>query len=370
MTVKGWCPGALRPMPAGDGLLLRLRPRGSQLAAAQVAGLADLAARYGNGAIDLGSRASVQLRGVTAGALPALHRALADLALLDPDPALEARRNIITTPLWQAGDETADLNELLEACLRQAPDLPPKFGFAIDTGTQACLQSASADLRIEVSRDGLILRAQGCARGQVFDPQDLPALLGPVLDWVARSGCKRMADALQSGQLPPLRADAPPRPQPAMADILHNRGLLFAPFGACSAQDFHMLAAQGLRLTPWRAVLPDAPPPQAGRWLRDPNDPRLAIDACPGKPQCHAASVETRTLALRLAPLLPPACRLHISGCAKGCARAAPADVTLTGREGRFDLILHGRAADPPVQRDLSPHSLATLIGGHFAPPV
>ena len=24
---KGWCPGALRPMQSGDGLLLRVRPK-------------------------------------------------------------------------------------------------------------------------------------------------------------------------------------------------------------------------------------------------------------------------------------------------------------------------------------------------------
>ena len=43
MTRKGWCPGALRPMPAGDGLLLRVRPQGSRLDPAQVAGMAEIA---------------------------------------------------------------------------------------------------------------------------------------------------------------------------------------------------------------------------------------------------------------------------------------------------------------------------------------
>ena len=26
IEVKGWCPGALQPMPSGDGLLVRVRP--------------------------------------------------------------------------------------------------------------------------------------------------------------------------------------------------------------------------------------------------------------------------------------------------------------------------------------------------------
>ncbi|RRH72066.1 hypothetical protein [Falsigemmobacter faecalis] len=370
MSRKGWCPGALRPMPAGDGLLLRLRPRGSMLSADQLAGLAELAARYGSGAIDLGSRAALQLRGVTTAALPDLHQALADLALLDSDPAAEARRNIITTPLWQAGDATADLITLLEDCLQHAPDLPPKFGFALDTGSAACLQLASADLRIEQSDVGLILRPDGSPMGQIFQPGDLPELLRKLLHWFVKTDCPRMALALRNGHAPPLRQDAPPRPQPAMADLLRASGLLFAPFGAASSQAFRELGGQSLRLTPWRAVRPDSPPPGTRHWLQNPDDARLRVDACPGAPHCSAASVTTRDLAVRLASLVPPGRRLHLSGCAKGCARATPADVTLTGRDGHFDLILQGRAGDAPAQTCLAPHTLAAATGGHFAPPV
>ena len=43
MTIKGWCPGALRPMTSGDGLILRVRPPLSRLAPAQARGLAALA---------------------------------------------------------------------------------------------------------------------------------------------------------------------------------------------------------------------------------------------------------------------------------------------------------------------------------------
>ena len=37
---KGWCPGALRPMESGDGLLLRIRPR---LGTLRVAALSTIA---------------------------------------------------------------------------------------------------------------------------------------------------------------------------------------------------------------------------------------------------------------------------------------------------------------------------------------
>ena len=37
VAAKGWCPGALRPMESGDGLIARIRPRGGRLSAAAAA---------------------------------------------------------------------------------------------------------------------------------------------------------------------------------------------------------------------------------------------------------------------------------------------------------------------------------------------
>ncbi|MEO1579176.1 MAG: cobalamin biosynthesis protein CobG, partial [Pseudomonadota bacterium] len=62
--VKGWCPGAHRPMMSGDGLLVRVRPHDGRVDAQTAHGLADLAERFGNGILDLTSRANLQIRGV------------------------------------------------------------------------------------------------------------------------------------------------------------------------------------------------------------------------------------------------------------------------------------------------------------------
>ncbi|MEM8578629.1 MAG: hypothetical protein AAGF60_12320, partial [Pseudomonadota bacterium] len=56
-NVKGWCPGAHRPMLSGDGLVVRVRPFAGSLSQAQALGLCDLAERFGSGALDLTSRA-------------------------------------------------------------------------------------------------------------------------------------------------------------------------------------------------------------------------------------------------------------------------------------------------------------------------
>ena len=105
VAIKGWCPGALRPMRSGDGLVVRVRPRAGRLDATQANCIAELAERYGNGLIDLTSRANFQIRGVSDEGHAPLIEELARLRLLDPDPESEARRNILVTPFSTAGDE-------------------------------------------------------------------------------------------------------------------------------------------------------------------------------------------------------------------------------------------------------------------------
>lgn len=155
VAVKGWCPGALRPMQSGDGLVVRVRPFGGRLDAAQITGLAHLAERHGNGLIDVTSRANLQIRGVSEISHGLLLDGLAELALLDPDPDTESRRNILVTPFWRTGDETQSLAaELEEALSDSALDLPTKFGFAIDDGSSRVLAGDSADVRIERDQTG------------------------------------------------------------------------------------------------------------------------------------------------------------------------------------------------------------------------
>ncbi|WP_199897813.1 hypothetical protein [Acetobacter papayae] len=62
--IKGWCPGALRPMLSGDGLVVRVRPHGGCLSRVQLGGLGELAQAYGNGLVDFSARANLQLRGI------------------------------------------------------------------------------------------------------------------------------------------------------------------------------------------------------------------------------------------------------------------------------------------------------------------
>ncbi|MBV8698862.1 MAG: precorrin-3B synthase, partial [Bradyrhizobium sp.] len=114
MAVKGWCPGAWRPMQSGDGLIVRIRPHGGRLSSAQALGLAELSERFGNGLIDLTSRANLQLRGIGDGGHAPLLQGLAELDLLDADAAAESRRNMIVAPFWSEHDETRSIAMELE----------------------------------------------------------------------------------------------------------------------------------------------------------------------------------------------------------------------------------------------------------------
>ena len=116
-TIKGWCPSAYRPMLSGDGLVVRIRPRCGRLSAAQAHGVADLAARHGNGLIDVTGRANLQIRGVSAAGHESLLGELAQLGLIDADEECEAQRNVLVTPFWNEGDDTHLLATALEQAL-------------------------------------------------------------------------------------------------------------------------------------------------------------------------------------------------------------------------------------------------------------
>ncbi|MDO5648584.1 precorrin-3B synthase [Paracoccus sp. (in: a-proteobacteria)] len=357
--IKGWCPGALRPMESGDGWVVRVRPNGGRLSAAQVVGIADAARDFGNGRIDLTGRANVQLRGVT----PDTHRPLIDalrhLGLIDDDIAAETRRNIIVTPF--ADTDTDRIAAELAAALRICDlTLPAKFGFAVDTGAAPVLTQTPADIRIERSDAGLILRADGMARGAAYRGADDAIALarwfleqGGVTD-----GRGRMAALTARVQPPadliPRAGVAPPGPGPTP-----QGDLVAFEFGQTDADTLRALGA--MRVTPWRMVLVEHAPDHPGL-IRDPADPRLRVMACTGAPGCPQAHAATRPLARTLAPLIADGDILHLSGCAKGCGWPARADVTLTATPQGWDLIRQGRAGDPPVMRDLSPDQLPEVL--------
>jgi len=360
--VQGWCPGALRPMLSGDGLVVRIRPDLGRLTPAQARGIADAARAFGNGQIDLSARGNVQLRGVSDATHPALIEALTALGLIDPDAEAEQRRNILVTPFADA--ETLALAAQMQVALAQMPALPGKFGFAVDTGPAPVLSGIAADIRAERAADGqLILRCEGAALGAPVT--DLAVAAVALAQWfVAAGGVSegrgRMAALIArgavlpgalAGRLAPAPAAAPPGP-----GLRAEGALLGFAFGRMQAETLAALAALGpLRVTPWRMLLVQGlrQLPDLLDVIRAAGDPIRRVEACSGAPACLQGLAPVRDLARRLAPQVPPGKRLHVSGCAKGCAHPGRADITLVATAAGFDLIRNGTAAAQPDLRGL-----------------
>jgi precorrin-3B synthase len=367
-AIKGWCPGALRPMRSGDGLVVRIRPHGGRLSPAQALGIAEMADRFGNGLMDLTNRANLQIRGVSDEGHAPLIEELARLDLIDSDLDSEASRNIVVTPFWTAGDDTSFLAVELELALAaQRLALPVKFGFAVDCGVARALGNTSADIRIE--RDmagGLIVRADGASHGCPVARSDVVNLVLALAEWFiasggVRAGRGRMAAHLAAGaRIPdhlagsaqPARMTPPPRP-----GLQAGGALVGLAFGQLKAATLRFLASQadGLRLTPWRMMFAEGlrEVPECDDLVTDADDPILRVVACSGAPACKEAHAETRALAAALAPHLASDTRLHVSGCAKGCAHQGAAPITLLATAHGFDLIRHGSVRDVPVTRGL-----------------
>jgi precorrin-3B synthase len=403
-------------METGDGLLARVRASRGRLSFEQAAALADAALFCGNGILGLSARANLHLRGLTERTLPDLHARLKVIDLIDADPEAERLRNIVSSPLDDLDPETLlDLGPsvaALETRLNEDENLrklPAKFSFVLDAQGRLPLGDVDADIRFEASRDGafaVYLAGDDtlAARCAPTETGDVAARLG--LAFLALAGAgeaapRRMRALVEREGARAVFAEAGciatpcarSRRAPALRDVVgaHANGAgsvagAAAPFGEIDAVRFkalieraHSLNASSLRLTPWRAFLIVGLDPRSAEslghsmaelgFIVDADDPRLRIAACPGAPACMHGHRSVRDDATRWAAKLPKGdgVILHVSGCAKGCARPAATAATFTATATGYDLIPGGSAGDPPTRRGLSSAEVAQLIASEGA---
>lgn len=414
--VKGWCPGAFAPMASGDGLLIRAKIIGARVGAPQLRAIAGVAADCGNGLVDLSQRAQLQIRGLSEKTLDEARRRLAESDLLAPDAGAERIVNIVTAPLAGLDQRalldgqalTRDLARALRAD-RALSALPSKFLFSIDDASALSIGDVAADIHIAAIRaNAVAVCVEGAPHHAVLT--DARGAVGAALrlarafvdlrprcvtaprrmrGLVAELGLDALLSAagLDAQPLEPFTA-----PHHALAHGVQRLGEIFyvgvaAPFGRWRANDLEAIADLAascghgeIRLTPWRVMLIPASSETLARHIlsaacaRDlivaKEDPRLAVVACSGAPECPQARGATRAHLARLAPLARALAQsdgvgLHISGCAKGCARPGAAPVTLVARNDRFDVIIHGRACDAPRARGLTIDEIERVLGAY-----
>jgi precorrin-3B synthase len=403
-------------METGDGLLARVRAPRGRLSLDQAAALAEAALRCGNGVIGLSARANLHLRGLSVRTLPDLHARLEKAGLIDGDPEVERLRNIVASPLDDVDPEASfDLGPgvaMLETRLREDDRLrrlPPKFSFVVDALGRLPLGDVDADVRFEASPSGTFAvtlagedaLAVKCAPRETGDVAGLIANAFLALARDGEGAPRRMralveregAQAIFTKAALQTKPCERPHRKPALRDVMgaHLYGAEFvvgaaAAFGEIEAarlkaliERARALNAGSLRLTPWRAFL-IAGLDQHGaeslvdtmaelRLIVDAGDPRLRVAACPGAPACAHGLRPVRADATDWASVLPKGedVVLHVSGCAKGCARPAATAMTVTATTSGYNLILSGRASDPPARRGLTRTEAARLLASEGA---
>lgn len=395
--IKGWCPSAHRPMESGDGLLIRAKSKRSALTLAQLRAVADIATDCGNGLVDLTQRAQLQLRGLRPETLDEARRRLQEHELYFP--AQESLLDILSSGfMGLAAPAAFDVDALvLELSRVKERDeillaLPPKFLVSIDTGGGWTLADAQADIRVEAIDAA---RAAICVAGApdqaaIVPAKDIPAACAALM---------RAFIALRAARPAELRRMRHVVAALGLDAVLHEAGLsmqlykwrapvsarsvlgvmqegsaftmgVAAPCGRWRAKELAALAdladvhgAEIVAPTHWRVFIIPAQSLDAAQSMLGAaraldlviaaDDLRLAIVACPGAPECSQARGPTRATLARLAPLAQKLAGkdgvgIHVSGCAKGCARPGDAPVTLIANGDRFDLVDDGRASDAP----------------------
>lgn len=398
---KRWCPGARRPMQAKDGLLVRLRIRGSRITSAVLRALAQAGCDHGNGIFDLSTRGNLQIRGVRESCLPELTRILESLGLIDETAAAEAVRNIMLSPLagLDGRNEATKAAQTLEAMLATETDLhalPGKFTFLIDDGSALSLGSVPSDIRFDwIGGKQMFAIGIGGFANETIDLGhcegiDVPTAAARLARAFLRLGAllqeppRRMRSLIEQFGANAIAAEAGlhlserqrqsaiEEPCPIGPMRFHDKycfgaGAAFGHFDAdmlnATARAADDFGTGEIRLTPWRAlILPNISEANtralqaylaAHRFIVDRSDIRLAIAACGGITTCEHGTTDTRRDALALmAParqLFRAGTVLHVSGCAKGCARPTPASLTLIGRDGLYDLITGQAARDAGI---------------------
>lgn len=390
VDLKGWCPGVLRPMQSGDGLIARVRPWTGAFGLTEASALADAAEAFGNGHIDLTRRANLQIRGLGEASLAGLQNVVEGHRLVDHSADAEAVRNIMVSPL--AGLDPAEridvrlLARALESGLAADTtlhDLPSKFGFLVDGGGSVSIAGERADVSLRVVGQavalGLDTRSGTEWIGRTSpDAAAKAALVAARAFLGVRREPRRLRDLGDEGLahvrsvlvplLDPLDGDLPVTWDRPLGVISLGAGRtavgIAAAFGRLEAHQLRNLltivgeaGATDIRLSPWRSLYLGARDIAAAHrvveaardigLIVEANDPILRIDACPGAPDCRSSSVDARRDARRFAAL-GFAGTLHVSGCAKGCARSTPADLVLVGEQGRYRVIRDGTTCDTP----------------------
>ena len=340
--------------------------------------VAAVAQQFGSGLVDLTSRANLQIRGLSAGAVTSAAGVLVERSLSSGDAGIDARRAVVASPLaghdpWQLADTTQLVTNIVEQmAAMNVGGVPAKFGIVIDDAGSWELGHVDADLRLRSNATGFGVFLRGLTRsiGTVTAPIDcvlravrLCANHGGRMDAVvARLGLAQVAAAIgvaaAVGVSAPIDVSAAARPtdeppanpyrsvlrvlgrsphlDPGRTNIVagpflgrvdhaalaHLADLAEQHAAAVRFTTDHSIAFCGVAGGEGGALLGAL---GALGLLVDATDSRAAASACVGSRGCAAAHGDTWAEAQRMVDSFAASERFHLSGCSKGCG--APAGI-------------------------------------------
>ncbi len=141
-----------RPVTPGE-FMMRLRLPGGVVTTSQARAIADVAVRFGHGAVDLTTRENIQLRGLRLTEIPVVFEVLWAAGVEHRQTGLDNVRNLVACPLagLDAG-ELLDARPILDAIsaaylgMRSLSNLPRKFNVAVAGCHEDCTDARSHDL--------------------------------------------------------------------------------------------------------------------------------------------------------------------------------------------------------------------------------
>lgn len=350
---RGACPSLSAPMQTGDGLLVRLSADDRLLSPHQLAGIAAAAQRHGNGMLEVTRRGNLQIRGLKehsvqefADEIIALNIAMPSGIPVEVGPlaGIDAQEIADPRPLQQA---------IRAGSAGLAKKLAPKVSVTVDGGGELHLGALLADVKLTAIDSHLWRVAIGGNAASareigVFSAEEAVENTVFILEELARNGRMARARDLDMGKAFPRSDSEAVQPRPVGGFALKDGGIAqgFAlGFGQIDGELLgkfvqmldremvHLAPGGGLIVTGTRSEktgLLSALGEELGLVTRK-DDPRLAVIACAGAPSCMSSWLATRALAADIAAHLPRGQLIHLSGCAKACARPSAASLTLTG---------------------------------------
>jgi sulfite reductase beta subunit-like hemoprotein len=353
------CPGVLRLHEAADGAMARVRLPGGRVDAAGLEAIAVLAAAHGNGLVELTSRASVQIRGLSTGAGEPVAARLARAGLL-PSLAHDRVRNVLASPfggrLAASVAMTDDLVAALDADLcadAGLAGLPGRFLFAVDDGSGlgcdgradvALVADAPARFRLWLGglRTSLVAGAADAPRLALDAARAFLAL--PAEGRVSKKG--RISPTIRQAPASKGRAwrVAPSRIDAGVVPQTDGRVAVTAltPLGRLSPGALRRLArvAPEVRVSTSRTItIVDVAAGDAAEIVGElaaaglvttPGSGWQGLSACAGLGACASAHADVRAAAAERARHRPAGAPAeHWTACERGCGR--PADATDAG---------------------------------------